>query len=50
MAFPNLIAILALNGVVVKETRDYFRRLDAGEVDEGLLSFKAKREAAQKDA
>ncbi len=49
MAFPNLVAILALNGVVVKETRDYFRRLNAGEVDEGMLSFKAKR-AAKKDA
>ncbi|MDO4288149.1 MAG: sodium:alanine symporter family protein [Eubacterium sp.] len=32
MAFPNLIALVALNGVVVKETRDYFNRqkLDAG--------------------
>lgn len=49
MAFPNLIAILALSGVVVKETRDYFRRLDAGEVDEGNLSFRAKK-AASKDA
>lgn len=27
MAFPNLIALLALNGVVVKESRDYFERL-----------------------
>ena len=27
MAFPNLIALLALSGVVVKESRDYFRRL-----------------------
>lgn len=27
MAFPNLIALLALNGVVVKESRDYFTRL-----------------------
>lgn len=26
MAFPNLIALLALSGVVAKETRDYFRR------------------------
>ena len=26
MAFPNLIALLALNGVVVKETKDYFQR------------------------
>ena len=27
MAFPNLIALLALNGVVVKESKDYFNRL-----------------------
>ena len=26
MAFPNLIAIVALSGVVCKETRDYFKR------------------------
>ena len=27
MAFPNLIALLALSGVVVRESRDYFTRL-----------------------
>lgn len=27
MAFPNLIALLALNGVVVRETKDYIGRL-----------------------
>ena len=27
MAFPNLIALLALNGVVVRESKDYFTRL-----------------------
>lgn len=27
MAFPNLIALLALGGVVAKETRDYMRRM-----------------------
>lgn len=27
MAFPNLIALIALSGVVVKETRDYFTRM-----------------------
>jgi AGCS family alanine or glycine:cation symporter len=26
MAFPNLIALLALNGVVRNETKDYFKR------------------------
>ena len=30
MAFPNLIALLALNGVVVRETKDYIGRLKAG--------------------
>ena len=28
MAIPNLIALTALSGVVVKETKDYFKRLD----------------------
>lgn len=27
MAFPNLIALFALNGVVARDTKDYFRRL-----------------------
>ncbi len=27
MAFPNLIALIALSGVVAKETKDYFNRL-----------------------
>lgn len=26
MAFPNLIAVIALSGVVVRETKDYFKR------------------------
>ena len=26
MAFPNLIALLALSGVVVKETKDFFKK------------------------
>lgn len=32
MAAPNLIALLALSGVVVKETRSYFKRLENGEI------------------
>ena len=28
MAIPNLIAIVALSGVVVKETREYFKKVD----------------------
>lgn len=31
MAFPNLVALLVLNGVVVKESRSYFARLKAGQ-------------------
>ncbi len=34
MAFPNLIAILALNGIIVKETRSYFKRLKEHKVKE----------------
>ena len=29
MALPNMIALIALSGVVVKETKDYFERLKA---------------------
>lgn len=32
MAFPNLIALFALNGVVARDTKDYFRRLKNGEI------------------
>jgi len=31
MAIPNLIGLLALSGLVARETRSYLRRLDAGE-------------------
>jgi AGCS family alanine or glycine:cation symporter len=31
MALPNLIAVLGLNGVVVKETKDYFSSLKKAE-------------------
>lgn len=33
MALPNLIALLALNGVIVAETRSYFKRAAMGQVD-----------------
>ncbi len=33
MAIPNLIAVLALSGVVAKETKDYMRRVKAKEID-----------------
>ncbi|MBQ9973270.1 MAG: alanine:cation symporter family protein [Firmicutes bacterium] len=32
MAFPNLIALVALSGVVAKETKSYFDRVKKGEV------------------
>ena len=34
MALPNLIAILALSGVIVSETKSYFKRLESGEIKE----------------
>ena len=34
MALPNLVAILALSGVVVAETRHYFKRLSEGSIRE----------------
>ncbi|MCI1999286.1 MAG: alanine:cation symporter family protein [Clostridia bacterium] len=30
MAFPNLVALIALNGVIVKETKNYFERRNKG--------------------
>ena len=36
MAFPNLVGLFALNGVVVKETKDFWRRKNSGEYDDGL--------------
>ena len=32
MAFPNLLALFALSGVVAADTKDYFRRLKNGEI------------------
>ena len=39
MAIPNLIALLALSGVVAAETKRYFKHVEQGDVDEvnGLL-------------
>ncbi|MEE3396320.1 MAG: alanine:cation symporter family protein, partial [Succiniclasticum sp.] len=39
MAIPNLIALLALSGVVVAETKRYLKHVEQGDVDEvnGLL-------------
>jgi AGCS family alanine or glycine:cation symporter len=32
MAIPNLIALLALSGIIVAETKSYFDRLDTGKI------------------
>ena len=32
MAFPNIIALIALSGVVTAETKDYFKRLKEGKI------------------
>ena len=32
MAIPNLIALLALSGIVVAETKSYFDRLNSGQI------------------
>lgn len=32
MAAPNLIALLALSGVIAAETKSYFKRLDSGQI------------------
>ncbi len=43
MAIPNLIALIALSGVVASTTKDYFHRLDSGLVDEGPAFNKNKK-------
>lgn len=45
MAFPNLVGLFALNGVVVKETKDFWRRKNSGEYDDGLAAAKAAKAA-----
>jgi len=49
MAFPNVIALFALSGVVAKETKDFWRRKESGEYDDGLAAAKAAK-AAKKAA
>ena len=36
MALPNMVALIALSGVVAKETKDYFARLKAAGDEEGM--------------
>ena len=43
MAIPNMIALIVLSGVVVRETKDYFKRLAEADGDEDAL---APRKAA----
>lgn len=38
MAIPNMIALIALSGVVAKETRDFFRRLADANDDEDAMA------------
>jgi len=40
MAIPNLIALVLLSGVIAHESRDYFKRLNNGEIDEGFKKIK----------
>ena len=47
MAFPNVIALFALSGVVAKETKDFWDRKVSGEYDDGLAAAKAAKQAAK---
>lgn len=42
MALPNLIALLTLSGVIVRETRSYFDRLSAHELDSAVRTGSRK--------
>ena len=42
MAFPNLVALFALSGVVAKETFDFWQRRQSGEYNDNLPEKKAK--------
>ena len=40
MAIPNMIALLALSGVVAKETKDFLKRLgENGGHEEGMVPY-----------
>ncbi len=47
MAFPNLVGLFVLSGVVAKETKDFWRRKNSGEYDDGLAAAKAAKKAAK---
>ncbi|WP_439239892.1 MULTISPECIES: alanine/glycine:cation symporter family protein [unclassified Lonepinella] len=42
MAFPNLVALIGLRHVIVNETKDYFRRLQDGELHDHALATAMK--------
>ena len=42
MAFPNVIGLFALSGVVAKETKDFWERRQSGEYNDNLPEKKAK--------
>ena len=43
MAIPNMIALIVLSGVVVRETKDFFRRLEEANGDEeAMVPYKAQ--------
>ena len=43
MAIPNMIALIVLSGVVVRETKDFFKRLEEANGDEEtMVSYKAQ--------
>ena len=37
MAIPNMIALIVLSGVVVRETKDFFKRLEEANGDEETM-------------
>ena len=43
MAFPNLVALFALSGVVAKETKDFWDRRQSGAYNDNLPDKKAKK-------
>ena len=43
MAFPNLVALFALSGVVAKETKDFWERRQSGAYNDNLPDKKAKK-------
>lgn len=43
MAIPNMIALIVLSGVVVRETKDFFKRLEEANGDEeAMVPYKAQ--------